>query len=309
MSGVTVDGGAVEAPTAPPVQHRETCWNLRPGHLLAPDLFAWHRLGGGDVCEAWLAWSRLHWSPVVVKIARPEFRDSERARRHVQREADRLTELVHPAFQRLLLARPDHHPPYLVLSYAEGPTLSAMIDQQPLGPAEFTLFAMGLVSAVRYLHRKGVVHLDLKPSNVVVADGRVVLLDLELAAVVGHHFDSGAMPGTLGYMAPEQLRGEPVAPPMDMFAIGALLHEAVTGRPVFDTPDTRLDRQPQVHARAPLLDPETLGPDLTRLVDLLLEPDPAQRPDCDAVLIALQAALPDPDESLWPDWAADLLGR
>ena len=101
---------------------------------------------------------------------------------------------------------------------------------------------MQIASVLHYLHGEGVVHLDLKPTNVVLMDGRPVLLDFDIARPVGAR-GSGAKPrGSAAFMAPEQIRCESAAPSMDLFALGAVLYEAATNTPAFEPVGEGLNR-------------------------------------------------------------------
>ena len=165
---------------------------------------------------------------------------------------------------------------------------------------------MQLMSALHYLHGRGWVHLDVKPSNLVLREGRLVLLDLGVTARAGTNFPPGATPGSLDYMAPEQLRGATVAVSMDVFATGALLYEAVTGTGAFHGDSDDAAAQPQLQGPPP--PPSSLVPDippeLESLLGWLLAPDPADRPEsADAALQAMAGLLADGEDGLWPGWA------
>ena len=93
---------------------------------------------------------------------------------------------------------------------------------------------------LHYLHGQGVAHLDVTPSNILLRDGRIVLLDLELARPLGHVRSNGLPNGTEGYQAPEYLGGAPVAPGMDVYAVGIVLAELLVGPPTLEREAGRL---------------------------------------------------------------------
>jgi serine/threonine protein kinase len=203
--------------------------------------------------------------------------------------------------QRLYAANLDADLPYLMSEYVEGPTLDTSVAQDgPLEPAEAVLLGMQLAGALRYLHGRDVVHLDLKPSNVCLRDGRPVLIDFGVARRVGASRRTGAPRGSAPFMAPEQCREEPATPAADLFALGAVLFEAVTGEHAFHP--RRLGAEWLYPQLAGVL-PRPLPGELGDLVGRLLQPSPDRRPgDASAVLRALSGALPPGAEPLWPDW-------
>ena len=131
----------------------------------------------------------------------------------------------HPGFQRLWKAALEEQVPHLVLEYVEGPSLATLHDQHVLTSADVLLLGLQLASSLRYLHRRGLVHLDVKPSNVVVREGRAVLLDLGIVTPTGRIYPDGDAPGTPAYMAPELVDRGVVSSGADVFALGTTLRE------------------------------------------------------------------------------------
>jgi serine/threonine protein kinase len=263
-------------------------------------LRAWAPLGGGRRCETWLAWSPERWCPVVVKLPRAGLAADADTRTDLAREAAMVGGLAHPGVQRLYAAELAGEVPYLVFEYVEGPTLDSSIAAEgPLPADEAVLLGLQVAAVLRYLHGSGVVHLDLKPSNVCLRDGRPVLIDFGIARAPGLTRCPGAPKGSPPYMAPEQCRDEPATPSTDLFALGALLYEAVTGEHAFHPRrDAGGWSYPQLSAPVAT----TPGP-LGSLIGWLLEPDPGRRPaDAATVLRALAGALPAGTEGAWPDW-------
>jgi serine/threonine protein kinase len=279
----------------------KTTWGYAPGDPIVAGLRAWAALGGGRRCETWLAWSTVRWMPVVVKVPRPELVDDAETRADLTQEVAMTAGLAHPGVQRLYAANLDADLPYLMSEYVEGPTLAASLAQDgPLETEEAVLLGMQLAGALRYLHGRDVVHLDLKPSNVCLRDGRPVVIDFGIARRAGERRRSGAPRGSAPFMAPEQCRDEPAGPATDLFALGALLFEAATGEHAFHP--RRLGSEWLYPQLAGVL-PRPLPGELGDLVRRLLHPEPARRPvDATAVLRALAAALPPGAQPLWPDW-------
>jgi serine/threonine protein kinase len=279
----------------------KTGWTYAPGDTIVAGLRAWAALGGGRRCETWLAWSTVRWMPVVVKLPRPDLVDDPQTRADLAQEVEMTGGLAHPGVQRLYAAHLDAPLPYLMSEYVEGPTLDASLTSDgPLDPEEAVLLAMQLAAALRYLHGRDVVHLDVKPSNVCLRDGRPVLIDFGIARRAGTPRRPGAPRGSAPYMAPEQCRDEPAAPATDLFALGATLFEALTGERAFHA--RRLAAEwlyPQLAGVLPRALPGALG----ALVGRLLRPEPGNRPaGAAAVLRELDAAMPVDAAPLWPDW-------
>jgi serine/threonine protein kinase len=293
------------------MRQNETSRRLSGGEPLLPGLLAWDRLGAGEHCETWLAWSTDLWSPVAVKLPRPGETDSADTRQDLVLEAWARSQVDHPGFQRLWRSGVQERVPHLVLEYVEGPSLTSLLADRRLTPADVVLIGLQIASSLRYLHGRGLVHLDVKPSNVVVREGRAVLIDLGITTPAGQRFEEDDAPGTVPFMAPELFDGGVVTGAVDVFALGATLYEALAGVPAF--PDPEDDAPGLVGADRP--DPRPLvdtapmvGGELADLVERMLARRPADRPDDDAVLSGLAAALPEGDPGLWPSWATGSLG-
>ena len=169
----------------------------------------------------------------VVKVVRPDRADEARVRDAVATEGVLLTTLAHPHLVRgyEVVTSPR---PAVVLETLPGATLSAILDDDDLGVVDTALLGRQLVSVLGYLHRHGWVHLDVKPDNVVVQEGRAVLIDLGLATRPGR-LERGV--GTAGYAAPEQDAGGLVCPATDVWGLAATLVECLTGAPPHREPD------------------------------------------------------------------------
>lgn len=297
----------------PPHEHcQESSWAFAPGEEIAEGLRAWTLLGDGRRCETWLAFSLEGWTPVTIKLPRPA-QVGPRAREALAREASRVHGLVHPGVQRLLDVRLQGPRPLIVFEYAEGPTLSQVLHQNGhLSAADTLRLGMQIGSVLHYLHRQGSVHLDVKPQNLVVRNGRIILLDFDLSRGTGEGGGHRRPRGTPSYMAPEQVRCEAASPSMDLFALGATLYEAVSGQLAFPgvDPDAGPDGFPQLTAGpVPLAshDPDVPA-DLAAAIETLLAPDPDDRPaSALATLSLLGSARPSQLSALWPDWANEHL--
>ena len=297
-------------PAVAPHTGEEQMERFSPGEEMLPGLLAWVMLGDGRRTETWLAWSTELWTPVAVKLPVAELVHRPESAARLAVEAATLAALRHPAIERLLIDRHDHAIPHLVKEYVEGPNLAQLVDAEgPFEAADAIRLAMQLACGLHHLHHQGLVHLDLKPHNVVLREGRAVILDLDLAKPAGTEVPTGRRraEGSAPWMAPEQCRMRPAHPRMDVFALGAVLYEVSTGaRPFQDDPTT----YPQLTTRP--RPPRTVRPEVTpeldRVITTLMEPDADRRPGSAAeALRLLEDALPAGEEGLWPEWASALL--
>ena len=208
------------------------------GNEIVPGIRQWRLLGSGHRFEMWLAWSVDRWSPVCIKIPRADV-DTDHTRAALAREADNVGRLTHPYIQRLLEANLDADQPHLVYEYVEGATLRHSLKVNEFDPRTVAILGMQIAASLHYIHGMGLVHYDVKPGNLVERSGRMVLLDFDLAMPIGA-VSAGPLPrGTPAYMAPEQIRCEPAAPSMDLFALGIVLYKTATGTAPF--PSTKDD--------------------------------------------------------------------
>jgi serine/threonine protein kinase len=253
---------------------------------------------------------------VAVKLPRPGG-GTARAVAALAREAQVAGPVAHPGIRRLLEPRLDQPLPALVFEYVEGPTLDdALADEGPFHPIDVLLVGMQLAAALGHLHGRGLAHLDVKPGNVVLRDGRPVLIDLGLARPVGEAPAGRHRRGSPPWMAPEQVRRQPASPGMDLFALGAVLFELATGTQAFDPADDGPPerRWPQLAGPSPLASSRNaeVPAAVDQAVAALLAPDLADRPaSAGQVLALLAAAMPADaaeEDRLWPTWATGRLG-
>jgi serine/threonine protein kinase len=257
-----------------------------PGYRLIAPI---HRHGAVAVYDAW---SEERGCRCVVKLVAAGARHRHE-RDALAHEGRLLLSLSHPHIVRAyeLLARPRRA---LVLETLPGETLSyALRTRGPLAARDVTQLALQLCSAIGYLHGRGVLHLDLKPSNVVCHGGLARLIDLGIACAPGR---GRAGVGSPPYLAPEQARGGWLSTATDAFGLGALLYEAIAGHAPFRESNAR--RYAQLHRRARLGARCAAHPeDLVAAVEGCLDPDPAARPtiaELDRVCRALAAGLEEP---------------
>jgi serine/threonine protein kinase len=217
-------------------------WNLQPGDRIGAYTVL-RRLGSGGAGEVWRAKDERLGRDVAIKILLPHFsRDTESLRRFTK-EARAAGALNHANILTIYDVGENQGLPFLVCEYLEGLTLRQQLEQGPLPIAQATAIALGCAQGLAAAHARGIIHRDLKPENTFVrSDGGVKILDFGMAklesALAGAHGDgsqtiSGVIIGTAAYMAPEQVKGEHVDARTDLFALGVMLYEMISGRHPF----------------------------------------------------------------------------
>jgi serine/threonine protein kinase len=273
---------------------------LESGALLAPGLRVIEHLARTRRLDTFEVWSEQRACSCVAKTLRPDRREDERARAALAHEGRLLLELTHPHIVRgyELVRAPEL---IVVMETLDGETLAHLVDRRPggLDADEVAWLGLHLSSALRYLHGRGLLHLDVKPSNVVADAGRAKLIDLSLARPPGR---CHAGVGTWCNLSPEQARGGRLGPAADVWGLGTVLYEAATGEPAFDddeswtagssgtwdTGDQRAAGYPQLAGPAPSAAAgRRLPTGLVETIDACLAADPADRPSLDAVAARL----------------------
>jgi tetratricopeptide (TPR) repeat protein len=271
---------------------------VHAGDILADRFEISARAGAGGMGVVYRALDRLSGAVVAVKVLhQPDGERNERFRREVRA----LAQLAHPAIVRYVdNGMTAHGEPYLAMEWLEGEDLAQRLARDGMGAGDTLAIAQRVLSALAYAHTSGVIHRDIKPSNIFLPDHdptQAKLLDfgvarLDTATRVMTH--TGAMLGSIGYMAPEQVRGErSVGPASDLFSLGTVLFECLAGRPAFvgNHPVTILVQA--LHDRPPSLAliRSDLPADLSALIDGLLAHSPAERPASAAEALAALHAL------------------
>jgi serine/threonine protein kinase len=277
------------------LEERRT-WELSEGDAIMPGRTVLRRLGGGRRYEVFLVWDDRRLAVLVAKVLRPDQATDPVALRDLADEADALARLSHPVIVRGFDAVTDGRFPHLLLEHLEGPTLRELIARDGALAVEQALpLGLHVASALHYLAAEGMVHLDVKPENVVMgAPPRLIDLSVARSLEAARRLRSPI--GTDGYMAPEQCdpRGpiDPLGPPADVFGLAATLHHAIGGRRPF--PRRGAERFPQT-TRDPEPLPRRVPPALAELLRAALARDAADRPtaaEFAAGLEPLVAALP-----------------
>ncbi len=238
------------------------------------------RLGSGGTADVHRATDTTLQRPVAVKLLRDVAGDASDRARFVA-EARTLASLSHRNLVMVLDAGigDEDDRPFLVMELVEGRALSDALRQGPLPAREVARIGAEVAAGLAFAHERGVVHRDVKPGNVLLSDdGRVKLADFGIARLIGdtvRHTRTGTAIGTAAYLAPEQVRGEDVTGCADVYALGLVLLEALTGTRAFPGSATeaalaRLHRDPDV--------PDELPAGWSALLRAMTAADPAARP-------------------------------
>src|SRR5919201_1499538 len=249
-------------------------------------------LGHGGMGVVWRATDTLLARQVALKeVDLPrggDAGDREGLRAGVTGEARAAARLSHPVGAAVYDIAHDGGRDYIVMELVSAPTLEELVRTHgPLAPDQAARLGLGLLDALEAAHRAGIVHRDLKPRNVMVRqDGATKLADFGIASVQGDPrlTATGLVVGSPAYMAPEQVEGEPVGPPADLWALGATLWFAVEGEPPFGGGD--FQTLSAIVGGEPRR-PRRLGP-LAPVLRRLLAKDPARRPTPEQLRSLLQ---------------------
>ncbi len=259
---------------------------LGPYEIIAP-------LGAGGMGEVYRARDPQLGRDVAIKIL-PVFlsRDRDRLRRFEQ-EARAAAALNHPNILAVYQFGSHDGAPYLVSELLEGHTLREVLVRGPVQPRKAVDYAVQVAHGLAAAHEKGIVHRDLKPENLFLTkDGRIKILDFGLAKVIEppkpagpttptmtEGTEPGLVLGTAGYMAPEQVRGEVADGRADLFALGAILHEMLTGKRAFHKSTAAETMTAILHEEPPSISQivATVPPALQKVAHRCLEKSPQQR--------------------------------
>jgi serine/threonine protein kinase len=272
-------------------------WGFAEGDEIHPGRHALKFLGGGTRYEAYLVFDDALLTNVVVKILRPNRARDGAALEGLAAEFNALQALKHPIIVRGFDAVLDGDRPHISVEFLEGPRLSTLIRKfGPLPSEQLIPLAVQLCSALHYMHGRRLVHLDVKPKNIIMG-AAPRLIDLSIARSFSAAATLQVPVGTDAYMAPEQCVPTTevrVGAPTDIWGLGATLYESVAGALPFPRPSGDARWYPQTWLEAPPLGPRVPVP-IKELIEACLHKEPSARPTARAVgemLEPLVAALP-----------------
>jgi len=255
-------------------------------------------IGSGGMSVVYRGVDRATGEPVAIKVLQgvdPSFHHRFAA------EASALLQLDDPGIVRLRDEGVDHGLPYLVLDLVDGPSLAEELARGPMPEAEATRIAAAVSAALAHAHGHGFVHRDIKPANILLdRDREPKLVDFGIAVLADTPSitQAGTIMGTASYLAPEQLQGNGAGPPADVYALGLVLIEAISGEKAFagtaaEVASARLVGPPAL--------PAVASPALASVLTAMTALDPATRPAAAEVARSLADGAPmisaDPDRT------------
>jgi beta-lactam-binding protein with PASTA domain/tRNA A-37 threonylcarbamoyl transferase component Bud32 len=253
------------------------------------------RIGSGGMADVYCAQDLQLGRKVALKLLYRRFAEDEEFVERFKREASAAAGLQHPNVVGVYDRGEWDGTYYIAMEYLEGRTLKQIIQQEgPLAPDHAIEIGVQILRAARFAHQRGVIHRDIKPHNVILdAEGRAKVTDFGIArAGASDMTETGSIMGTAQYLSPEQAQGHAVSAQSDLYAIGIVLYEMLTGRVPFDgdSPVTIALKQVSELPIPPSAYNPAVPPQLDAIVLRALEKDPAQRfADADEFIAALEA--------------------
>ncbi|HET6348302.1 MAG TPA: protein kinase, partial [Candidatus Krumholzibacteria bacterium] len=251
-------------------------------------------LGSGGMGEVYRARDTHLGRDVAIKILPAEVSSNAERMSRFEHEARTLSAMNHPNLATLFELGSFEGAPYMVMELIDGETLRTTLDsaQGALRPRRALEIAVQIAQGLSAAHGEGVIHRDLKPENILITqDGRVKILDFGLAKLMAapakgddisrtlaHETEPGVVMGTVGYMSPEQVRGGTIDHRSDIFSLGVVLYEMLSGQRAFQAPTSAEIMTAILHADPPALDSGLqLSPSIERIVRRCLEKEPQRR--------------------------------
>lgn len=272
--------------------------SMAPGYLLSGRYRIGDLIGRGSQSGVYSAFDELLQREVAVKLFRDDPGNTDHARRQDE-EVRILAGLSHHALVTLLdagadLSDPQQRRTYLVMELVRGPDLRERAAHGPLPAAHLALIGHDLADGLAYIHHHGIVHRDVKPANILLVDysnddhrPRAKLSDFGVAMILGDGQLRGSSEssGTPQYLSPEQAASEPVGPASDVYSLGLVLLEGLTGKPAYPGAPiasalARLLRDPHI--------PDGVAPKWAALLSSMLSREPSARPGAREVSLALR---------------------
>ena len=262
------------------------------------------RLGSGGMAEVWCAEDEVLGRRVALKLLGSRFAEDPEFRERFRREAQAAAGLAHPNIVGIFDRAEWDGTPYIAMELVDGQTLKEIVTQRgPLPPHVAVGLTEQMLRALGYAHRRGIVHRDVKPQNVILdTEGHAKVADFGIARV-GHSemTQTGAIVGTVQYLSPEQAEGRPVDSRSDLYSAGLVLYELLTGRPPFDGESPVAIALKQINERP--VPPGQLRPGIPPALEAVvmraLEKDPARRyQTAEEFIAALEAARRQPTRQI-----------
>ncbi|MFN8222843.1 MAG: Stk1 family PASTA domain-containing Ser/Thr kinase [Gaiellales bacterium] len=251
----------------------------RQGTVFAGRYRLERKLGSGGMADVWLAEDQELGRKVAVKILHERYANDAQFVERFRREATHAASLSHPNIVSIFDRGEAGGSYYIVMEYVEGRTLKELIVTRGACPIPVAIsYVRQVLAGLRFAHRAGIVHRDVKPHNVIVdSEGHVKVMDFGIArAGTSEMTEVGSIIGTAQYLSPEQARGAPVDESSDLYSTGVLLYELMTGRVPF-TGETPVEVAMKHLSQVPDA-PSTIRPEIPRDLDLIVLRSLAKEP-------------------------------
>jgi eukaryotic-like serine/threonine-protein kinase len=255
------------------------------------------RLGSGGMADVYCAEDLQLGRNVALKVLHSRFAEDAEFRERFRREARSAAGLNHQNVVSIYDRGEWDGNYYIAMEYLDGRSLKEIVQRDgPLAPEYAIDLTVQVLRAARFAHRRGIIHRDIKPHNVIVdEEGRAKVTDFGIARAAGASdmTQTGSIMGTAQYLSPEQAQGHAVSEPSDLYSAGIMLYELLTGRVPFDGESAVTIALKHVNERPvpPSMINPVVSPELENVVMRALEKDPQRRfPDADAFIAALEHA-------------------
>jgi serine/threonine-protein kinase len=238
------------------------------------------KLGAGGMADVYLAEDQELGRRVAIKILNSRHGNDDQFIERFRREAKNAAALNHPNIVSIYDRGEAEDTYYIAMEFLDGRTLKELIIGRGAAPINVAIeYARQILSALRFAHRHGIVHRDIKPHNVLVdGEGRVKVTDFGIArAGTSQMTETGSIVGTAQYLSPEQAKGGEVDPRSDLYSLGVVLYELLTGKTPFDG-ETPVEIAMK-HLSTTPKPPSTLRPDVPRELDMVVMRALAKNPD------------------------------
>jgi eukaryotic-like serine/threonine-protein kinase len=288
------------------------------GDRIGGDFTVIGHLSAGTISELYQVWSASYICALTCKILLPKFAPPSKEARGLKREARLLRRLAHPNIVHIFGQGTHEGRQFLVQEYLHGPSLFELIDSSPNRQVHIPDAVKAIVhvcAALAHLHELGYIHRDIKPANVLLRGGIPVLVDFDVTCRLKPGHKARERIGTDPYMAPEQCEKEELSPATDIYGVGAVLYELLTGRWPFEDAllnntdhHTLADRYPQIRASGPPPPRQfnaQIAPNLEAVLMKCLARHPHQRFQSARELAKALARFLEGTAQLWPE-ALDL---
>ena len=240
-------------------------------------------IGEGGMADVYRATDVVDNKTVAVKILKKEFAENEEFLRRFRNESKAIAVLSHPNIVKIFDVGFSERIQFIVMEYIDGITLNEFMEQQGrLDWKDAVHFILQILRALQHAHSKGIVHRDIKPQNIMVLrDGTIKVMDFGIAKFAREDGKTGSDKaiGTVHYISPEQARGAATDAKSDIYSVGVMLYEMLTGKKPFDTDNPVSIAVMHMQAKVPL--PSSVNPDiqigLEEIILKAMEKDPADR--------------------------------